>query len=181
MGPRPVWQAKIKCADCPDRELLPVTDEVIRDHLAGRHTVGIYPLLSNDTCRFLVLDFDKAEWRHDVSAFMEVCAQFDVPAYVEVSRSGDGAHVWLFFVEEIAAAQARRLGSALLTRTTAQRHEVGLDSYDRLFPGQDTLPKGGFGNLIALPLQRRRETKARACSSTATSGPRRTSGDCSPA
>jgi len=145
---------KVKCADCPSRALLPLSDEVIRDHLTGRHTVGVYPLLPDDTCHFLALDFDKAEWRQDVSAFTEVCRQFDVPAYVEVSRSGDGAHVWVFFDEAIDAARARRLGSALLTRATAQRHEVGLDSYDRLFPGQDTLPKGGFGNLIALPLQR---------------------------
>src|SRR5450756_1555973 len=145
---------KVKCADCPSRALLPLSDEVIRDHLTGRHTIGVYPLLPDDTCRFLALDFDKAEWRQDVSAFTEVCRQFDVPAYVEVSRSGDGAHVWVFFDEAIDAARARRLGSALLTRATAQRHEVGLDSYDRLFPGQDTLPKGGFGNLIALPLQR---------------------------
>jgi len=145
---------KVKCADCPSRALLPLSDEVIRDHLTGRHTVGVYPLLPDDTCHFLALDFDKAEWRQDVSAFTEMCRQFDVPAYVEVSRSGDGAHVWVFFDEAIDAARARRLGSALLTRATAQRHEVGLDSYDRLFPGQDTLPKGGFGNLIALPLQR---------------------------
>jgi len=146
---------KVKCAECPSRELLPVTDEVVRDHLTGRHTVGVYPLLPDETCRFLALDFDKAEWRHDVSAFTDVCRQFDVPAHVEVSRSGDGAHVWVFFAEAIEAARARRLGSALLTRTTAQRHEVGLDSYDRLFPSQDTLPRGGFGNLIALPLQRK--------------------------
>ncbi len=145
---------KVKCAGCPNRALLPLTDEAIRGHLTGRHTVGVYALLLDETCHFLALDFDKAGWRHDVSAFTEVCRQFDVPAYVEVSRSGDGAHVWVFFAEAIDAARARRLGSALLTRTTAQRHEVGLDSYDRLFPGQDTLPKGGFGILIALPLQR---------------------------
>ena len=153
---------QVKCADCPNRALLPLTDEMIRDHLTGRHTVGIYPLLPDETCRFLALDFDKAEWRHDVSAFAGVCAQSDVPAYVEVSRSGDGAHVWVFFAGAIDAAQARRLGSALLTRTTAQRHEVGLDSYDRLFPGQDTLPKGGFGNLIALPLQRQPRDEGRS-------------------
>jgi hypothetical protein len=152
---------KVKCGDCPSRALLPVTDEVIRDHLTGRHTVGVYPLLADETCRFSALDFDKAEWRHDVSAFATVCAELDVPAYVEVSRSGDGAHVWLFFAEAIAAAQARRLGSALLTRTTAERHEVGLDSYDRPFPNQDTLPKGGFGNLIALPLQRQPRDEGR--------------------
>ncbi len=145
---------QVKCADCANRDLLPVTDAVVRDHLAGRHTIGIYPLLPDDTCRLLALDFDKADWQRDVSAFTEVCDELGVPVSVEISRSGTGAHVWLFFTIAVPAAQARRLGSALLTRTTARRHEVGLDSYDRLFPGQDTLPKGGFGNLIALPLQR---------------------------
>ncbi|MBM3147464.1 MAG: DEAD/DEAH box helicase family protein, partial [Actinobacteria bacterium] len=144
---------KVRCADCPHRALLPLTDGVIRGHLVGKHTVGVYPLLQDDTCRFLALDFDKSEWRRDVATFTDVCAGVDVPAYVEISRSGNGAHVWVFFSEPIPAEQARRLGSALLTRTTARRHEVGLDSYDRLFPGQDTLPKAGFGNLIALPLQ----------------------------
>jgi len=144
---------RVKCGECPNRALLPITDAVLRDHLTGRHTIGVYPLLLDESCHFLALDFDKAEWRRDVSAFRDVCAQLEVPAYAEISRSGEGAHVWVFFAQAIPAAQARRLGSALLTRATALRHEVGLDSYDRLFPGQDTLPKGGFGNLIALPLQ----------------------------
>jgi superfamily II DNA or RNA helicase len=143
----------VKCAECPNRALLHITDEILQDHLTGRRTIGVYPLLPDESCHFLALDFDKAEWQRDVSAFRDVCAQLEVPAYVEISRSGEGAHVWVFFAQAVPAAQARRLGSALLTRATALRHEVGLDSYDRLFPGQDTLPKGGFGNLIALPLQ----------------------------
>ena len=153
---------RVKCAECPNRVLLPLTEEVLQDHLIGRCTVGVYPLLPDENCHFLALDFDKAEWRRDVSAFCSVCAQFEVPAYAETSRSGEGAHAWVFFEEAIPGALARRLGSALLTSTTALRHEVGLDSYDRLFPGQDTLPKGGFGNLIALPLQGqpRREGKS---------------------
>jgi superfamily II DNA or RNA helicase len=145
---------KVRCSACAHRTLLPLTDPVVRDHLTGRQTIGVYPLLPDETCRFLVLDFDKAEWRRDVAVVLAACKQAGVPAYVEVSRSGCGAHLWVFFAQAIAAAQARRLGSALLTQATAQRHELGLDSYDRLFPGQDTLPKGGFGNLIALPLQR---------------------------
>jgi superfamily II DNA or RNA helicase len=145
---------KIKCAECPHRALSPMTDNVVRDHLTGRRTVGLYPILSDDTCLLLAVDFDKAEWQSDVRALAAVCEEHDVPACVEVSRSGNGAHVWLFFEQPLEARTARRLGSALLTRTTARRHELGLDSYDRLFPGQDTLPKGGFGNLIALPLQR---------------------------
>ena len=145
---------QVRCAACAHRALRPLTDRVVRDHLTGRQTIGIYPLLPDETCRFLVLDFDKAEWRRDVTVVLAACQQAGVPAYVEISRSGCGAHLWVFFAQAIAAAQARRLGSALPTQATAQRHELGLDSYDRLFPGQDTLPKGGFGNLIALPLQR---------------------------
>ena len=153
---------RVKCADCQSRDLLPITDAVIRDHLAGRHTIGIFPLLPDDTCRFLALDFDKADWQSDVSAFTGVCDELGVPVSVEISRSGTGAHAWLFFADAVPAAQARRLGSALLTRTTARRHEVGLDSYDRLIPGQDTLPKGGFGNLVALPLQRQPRDEGRS-------------------
>ncbi|MGO8685381.1 MAG: TOTE conflict system archaeo-eukaryotic primase domain-containing protein [Thermoleophilia bacterium] len=144
---------QVKCSACAQRVLLPLTDRVVRDHLTGRQTIGVYPLLSDETCRFLVLDFDKADWRRDVAVVMAACEYARVAAYVEISRSGCGAHLWVFFSQAIAAAQARRLGAALITRATAQRHELGLDSYDRLFPGQDTLPQGGFGNLIALPLQ----------------------------
>ena len=86
--------------------------------------------------------------------FLETCRRFQVPAVIERSRSGNGAHIWVFFDRPILAADARRLGCSLLTRTMEKRHEIGLDSYDRLFPSQDTMPKGGFGNLIALPLQK---------------------------
>jgi len=135
------------------RQLLPSTDQVIHDHLSGKLTAGIYPLLKDETCWFLALDFDKATWADDVSAFLQVCAQWAIPASLERSRSGKGAHVWIFFEQAIPASLARKMGAAILTRTMEQRHHVGLDSYDRMFPNQDTLPKGGFGNLIALPLQ----------------------------
>lgn len=137
----------------PKRTLLPLTDEAIFAHLAGRQVVGVYPLLCDETCWFLAADFDKASWQDDAAAFLATCAEWSVPAVLERSRSGKGAHVWVFFAEPVAAALARKLGSALLTRTMERRHQVGLDSYDRLFPNQDTMPKGGFGNLIALPLQ----------------------------
>ena len=103
---------------------------------------------------FLADDFDKSAWRQDAAAFLETCRRYGVPASLERSRSGNGGHVWLFFDRAVPVADARRLGAALLTRTTESRHEVGLDSYDRFFPNQDTMPKGGFGNLIALPLQK---------------------------
>jgi len=137
------------------RMLQPLTDDAIRNHLTGKQTVGIYPLLPDDTCWFLAVDFDKKSWLADAAAFVATCKRFQVPSAVERSRSGNGAHVWIFFDRPVSAADARRLGCSLLTRTMENRHEIGLDSYDRLFPNQDTMPKGGFGNLIALPLQKR--------------------------
>ncbi len=151
---------RIKCADCPNRRFLPVTDDVIRWHLSGRDTggqsfvAGVYPLLRDETCFFLAVDFDKAGWGKDATAFLEACRRLSLPAALERSRSGRGAHVWLFFEEAIPAALARRLGSHILTETMEGRPDLGLDSYDRLFPSQDTMPHGGFGNLIALPLQK---------------------------
>ena len=137
------------------RILHPLTDEVVKNHLTGKQTVGIYPLLPDETCWFLAADFDKKSWMADATAFIATCRHFQVPAFVERSRSGNGAHVWMFFDRPVSAIDARRLGCALLTHTMERRHELGLDSYDRLFPSQDTMPKGGFGNLIALPLQKR--------------------------
>jgi hypothetical protein len=138
------------------RMLQPLTDKAIHNHLIGKLTIGIYPLLPDETCWFLAVDFDKKSWVADAAAFAATCRRFHVPIAVERSRSGNGAHIWLFFDCPVAAANARQLGCALLTRTMENRHEIGLDSYDRLFPSQDTLPKGGFGNLIALPLQKHR-------------------------
>lgn len=151
---------RIKCAECPNRRFLPVTDDVIRWHLSGSDAeghpfvAGVYPLLLDETCFFLAVDFDKAGWREDTAAFLETCHQLNLAAALERSRSGRGAHVWFFFKEAIPAALARRLGSHVLTETMERRPDIGLDSYDRLFPNQDTMPHGGFGNLIALPLQR---------------------------
>ena len=117
--------------------------------------MGVYPMFRDETCFFLAADFDKATWQQDAGAFLETCQQMNVPAALERSRSGNGGHVWFFFNEAVPAALARKLGTHILTKTMERRPEVGLDSYDRLFPNQDTLPVGGFGNLIALPLQRR--------------------------
>ncbi|MDP4170891.1 MAG: DEAD/DEAH box helicase family protein [Bacillota bacterium] len=144
---------EIKCSDCQHRKLLSLTDQVLFDHLSGEKTVGIYPLLQDETCWFLALDFDKQDWQEDVLTFLQVCKAAGVPSYLERSRSGNGAHVWIFFSEKIRSTTARNLGLLLLKRTIEKRHEIGMDSFDRMFPNQDTLPKGGFGNLIALPLQ----------------------------
>lgn len=135
-------------------KLYSLSAEVIRDHLLGRQTIGVYPLLPDDTCWFVAVDFDKKSWEADACAFLKMCHETGVPASLERSRSGNGGHVWIFFASPVQAALARRLASAILTRTMERRYALGLDSYDRLFPSQDTMPKGGFGNLIALPLQR---------------------------
>ncbi|MFT3821854.1 MAG: DEAD/DEAH box helicase family protein [Rubrivivax sp.] len=145
---------RIKCADCSHRLLVPLTDQTLYGHLAGRHTVGVYPLLEDDSCHFLAVDFDDAEWRSDARAFMQSCHDLGVPAALEVSRSGEGAHAWVFFSSRVTARDARRLGTAIISHTCVRTRQLKLTSYDRLFPNQDTMPKGGFGNLIALPLQK---------------------------
>jgi hypothetical protein len=149
---------RVKCSECLNKAFLPVTNETILSHLQGRHVIGVYPMLVDDTCWFLAADFDKQAWKEDILAFTEICRYFDIPYAIERSQSGNGAHVWFFFNTPVLASMARKMGSFLLTETMANRHQLGLTSYDRLFPNQDTLPKGGFGNLIALPLQYRART-----------------------
>lgn len=159
--PRLCGKPKVKCGDCPNRHFLPVTDTVIAQHLRGEGSdgrdfiIGVYPMLADETCWFLAADFDKKSWRDDVAAFLETCRIKNIPTAVERSRSGNGGHVWIFFAEPVPAGLARRLGAHILTETMERAPELGFDSYDRFFPNQDTMPAGGFGNLIALPLQRR--------------------------
>jgi len=145
---------RVSCGECPTQAFSPVTDEEITKHLNGTHVMGVYPLLSNETCWFLAIDFDEGSWQDDIVAFVETCKGLGVPVAIERSRSGNGAHAWFFFTAPVEAASARKMGYFLLTETMTQRHQLSMESYDRLFPNQDTLPKGGFGNLIALPLQR---------------------------
>lgn len=153
---------RVKCADCGNRRLVPLSDSVIYDHLVGKHTVGVYPLLVDDTCHFLAVDFDEAEWRADARAFAQSCEELGVPVALEISRSGRGAHTWIFFTDRVPAHDARLLGTAIISHTCARTRQLTLTSYDRLFPNQDRLPKGGFGNLIALPLQK--EPRNKGCS-----------------
>ncbi len=143
-----------KCSGCPNRELVPLDNEIIRKHLVGAHIIGVYPMLRDETCYFLAVDFDKEDWVDNAFSFKETCVQEGIPASIERSRSGNGAHVWMFFKENIPASLARRMGSFLLTKTMSKRYKLSMESYDRLFPSQDTLPKGGFGSLIALPFQK---------------------------
>lgn len=153
---------KFKCSECPNRKFAPLSYGHIFNHLAGkdacgRDVVGLYPMLNDNTCYFLCTDFDDKSCEHgyqkDVLAFAGVCKEWSVPCYIERSRSGNGAHVWMFFDTAIAAIKARRLGKSILTEAMNKEVHLSFKSYDRFFPNQDTLPDGGFGNLVALPLQ----------------------------
>ncbi len=150
---------KTKCGDCLNRAFVPITNAIFSQHLRGEgadgrdFTIGVYPMLPDETCWFLAADFDKESWRHDVAAFLSTCRAKSVPAVLERSRSGNGGHVWIFFSKPVPAALARSLGAHILTETMEQNPDIGFESYDRFFPNQDTMPAGGFGNLIALPLQ----------------------------
>ncbi|MEZ5296547.1 MAG: DEAD/DEAH box helicase family protein [Ilumatobacteraceae bacterium] len=135
------------------RDYLPLTDDVFISHLRGDETIGIYPLLRDDTCALLACDFDKGTWALDALAYLDACHRNAVPAALERSRSGNGAHVWIFFDAPVSASAARAMGAALLREAMTARAELDLASYDRFFPSQDFMPKAGFGNLIALPLQ----------------------------
>jgi len=144
---------KVKCGVCQNQAFLAVTDAVLQDHLQGRHVAGVYAMLPDDTCAFLAADFDDSAWQADVLSFAHFGRSKGIDIAVERSRSGAGAHAWIFFEEPVLASSARKLGSMLLTGACAMRPTLSLQSYDRLFPSQDVMPKGGFGNLIALPLQ----------------------------
>lgn len=148
----------VKCSACDNRQYAALDDKAIEAHLRGlnnlgKDVVGIYPLVEGDFCYFLAMDFDGDDWQDDISTVLSVCKDLDVQASVERSRSGNGGHIWFFFEDKIPASTARKFGSMLLTLAMERRHEIKFSSYDRLFPNQDTVPQGGFGNLISLPLQ----------------------------
>jgi len=151
-----------KCADCPNRHFSPLTDNDIYRHLEGkdadgRDVIGLYVLNEDNTCHLLCTDFDDKNCEHgyknDVLAFIDVCRSWNIPCSVERSRSGNGAHVWIFFDNPVLAVKTRRLGNAILTEAMSRNEKISFKSYDRFFPNQDTMPEGGLGNLVALPLQ----------------------------
>jgi superfamily II DNA or RNA helicase len=135
-----------------ERDYLPLTAEVLAAHLSGKTHIGLYPLLDGDCCRWMAADFDGPDAMIDALMYLKAARALQVPAALEVSRSGVGAHVWMFFTAPVPAETARRLGTGLLREAMALRGRMKLDSYDRLFPSQDLLPSGGVGNLIAAPL-----------------------------
>lgn len=151
-----------KCAECPNRDFAPLTSQDVYRHLEGKDenccdVVGLYAIMPDNNCSFLCTDFDDKSCKHgykdDVLAFVGVCRDWQIPYAIERSRSGNGAHVWIFFEEPLPAFKARRLGNAILTEAMNRDGRMSFNSYDRFFPNQDRLPEGGFGNLIALPLQ----------------------------
>ena len=143
---------KIKCTECRHQKFPPLDAAAVETHLRGEHTIGTYAIREDDSCLFLAADFDGEEWWPDVHTYRTAATKALVPVAVERSRSGNGAHAWLFFAEPVPAVLARQLGTILLAKASASRPSLGLRAFDRLFPNQDTMPAGGFGNLIALPL-----------------------------
>ena len=151
---------KISCSKCKNKSYAAMDENTIENHLRGKTVVGIYPMLPDETCCFLAMDFDEADWQKDISAVRDVCKEFMIPIAVERSRSGRGCHAWFFFENQLPATLTRKFGTAMLTCAMSRRHEIQFKSYDRMFPSQDTLPKGGLGNLIALPFQKAAREKA---------------------
>ena len=145
---------KIKCCDCKNNDFAPLDEERIEGHLLGKYVLGLYPMTLNDTCFILVMDFDESTWSKDVKIVMKICYEKNIPVYAERSRSGNGCHLWFFFEKEIKASLARKFGTIILNISMEKSGDIKFTSYDRLFPSQDFLQKDGFGNLIALPLQK---------------------------
>lgn len=145
---------RIKCHDCSHRQLSEFNDDIVYRHLTGQLVAGIYPLMHDNSCYFLAADFDKGQWREEVQAMSQACQHHDISHVIEISRSGNGAHLWIFFDDIVPAKTARLLGFSLLDKAMEIYPNLSFESYDRLFPNQDIMPEGGFGNLIALPLQR---------------------------
>lgn len=144
---------KIKCSECPNQNFSPLTDKELYLHLTGKQIVGLYPLDQDSDCYLIAFDFDKADWKKSIQALGSVCESHSIPYIVEISRSGNGAHLWIFFAEKIASTNARKFGFRLLDLTMEFYPSLSFESYDRIFPNQDILPTNGFGNLIAIPLQ----------------------------
>jgi hypothetical protein len=151
---------KVKCRDCPNQAFVPFDDDLLLSHLKGKvpggssdFAAGVYPMLPDETCWFLAVDFDKESWKEDVSAFRDTARLKGVPVAIERSRSGNGAHAWIFFTEPVSAVNARRLGALLVTATMDRCPEIGFRSYDRFFsePRHDTYGRVRQSDRAPLP------------------------------
>jgi superfamily II DNA or RNA helicase len=144
---------RVKCAECFHQAFPPLDEAAARDHLTGKHTIGTYAIRQDNSCVFLAADFDGEGWREDILAYRDAALGLGIGVALEKSRSGNGGHAWIFFREPVPALAARRLGTLIVAKASSLHPAMALSSYDRFFPNQDILPPGGFGNLIALPLQ----------------------------
>ncbi len=146
------------CKNCAYRENQEITDSFVQQHFMGTGrnalVMGIYPLLEDETCKFLAIDFDKKGWQDEILSAKSVFTEYGIDSYIERSRSGNGGHLWVFFCDHVEAHIARKLGIKVLETVMSRTGNSKFESFDRLFPNQDHMPKGGYGNLIALPLQR---------------------------
>lgn len=151
---------KIKCSSCNNSNFAQLDNELLKKHLLGEQVLGLYPMTTKDTCYLLAMDFDEATWKDDVAVVRRLCYANNIPVYAERSRSGEGCHLWFFFEKEIKASVARKFGMSILDLAMQESGNIHFESYDRLFPSQDFLQKDGFGNLIALPLQKEARLKS---------------------
>ena len=154
----------VKCYECDNKAWIPFTEDVAYKHLVGKDersrafVAGTYTLLSDSTCKFLVFDFDNHDgsrmiWKDEAKLLRDICKRYGIDTALERSRSGNGAHIWIFFEEPIPAKLARKFGAALLAKGAEIIHQKDFNTFDRMMPNQDEMPIGGMGNLIALPLQ----------------------------
>lgn len=154
----------IKCYECPEHAWLPLSETVAYRHLVGQDdrgkpfVAGTYALLEDSSCKFLVFDFDDHDgshlpWKEEAVRLREICRNHGIDTALERSRSGNGAHVWIFFDKPIEAKIARKFGAALLSKGAETMHQRDFNTFDRMMPNQDEMPVGGMGSLIALPLQ----------------------------
>ncbi|RQV97150.1 DEAD/DEAH box helicase, partial [bacterium] len=156
------YKPKIKCTDCTNKAFVPFDENAVRDHLTGKTAIGSYAITTQDRCCFLAADFDKSTWKDDVVAYQKAAEDLHVQVAIEISKSGNGAHAWIFFESPVSAGKARKMGDLILSNAMDNTNTYNLDSYDRFFPNQDYLPSGGFGNLIALPLQKTYRDQSRS-------------------
>lgn len=153
----------IKCSDCSNQKFLPLNTLAVSNHLRGLSTIGTYAIRKDDTCTFLACDFDESSWQSDLLAYRKTAQSLGIDVAMERSRSGKGGHAWIFFEEPLPARLARSLGTLIIAKCSERNIRLSLESYDRFFPTQDFLPKGGFGNLIALPLQKMPRESGNSC------------------
>lgn len=145
---------KVNCLICSILKFLKLTSNMIMHHFKGSNLgIGIYSLLQDSICYFVALNFDENNWFEDMYSVYKIALSNEIYALMERSASGIGGHLWIFFSQPIKAIKARKLAMFLLQQAMKVNKNISFDSFDRIFPSQDYLPEGGFGNLIALPLR----------------------------